>query len=430
MWPDSPYAVSVGSFRRPVPLVTVDPDIEPDVTVCFRREWLPYIVGSLQQLLLQSTWKTDDPAALNLAQARAQLLIALFLEGCPPDANAGIEFDGEELMASLCESLRWQDGKLQALCCGDWTDIGGTSGAGAIPGAVTQPPPSSAPPVNGCRDFYVTLNARDQWILPFPVSAGATIQIQDAVGGWNDGTPTWACPTGSVYGLGICGAPLALTAGDPIPTLPHMQIVGKYGTGAGGWFDPMAFPYVIPVGVTDAQVIFQANDSVLTDNSGSVTFKVSVCNVPLATYDRLVDFRIATNGFVNYPANEGPGCNPTMTPYTPGVGWQAFDCPSIGASYIEIINSPFAAATIEDITLTFTTDDIALTASDAEVFLELAGGETLVGSLATPWSATNVLHVTGSWLATGIRIRIGIASTTANVLITSLQIKGPETAPF
>lgn len=284
MWPDSPFAKPVGSFRYPVPLVAVDPDVNPDVTVCFRREWLPYIIGSLQQLLLQSTWDTRDPDALNRAQGQAQLLVSMFIQGCPQD-DLPVTFIGDEMeyQMAICEQLRWNNGVLQGLCCGEWTDIGGIggsggSGAGAIPGAVTQPPPSDAPLVNDCREFFVTLNARDKWLLPFPVSAGATIQILDAAGGWNDGTPTWACPTGAVYGLGICGAPLALTAGDPIPTLPHMQIVGQYGT-VDGWFDPMAFPFVIPSGVTDAQVTLQANDSVLTDNQGSVTFKVRVCNL-------------------------------------------------------------------------------------------------------------------------------------------------------
>lgn len=282
MWPDSPFAHPVGSFRYPVPLVPVDPDVNPDVTVCFRREWLPYIIGSLQQLLLQSTWDTRDPDALNRAQGQAQLLVSMFIQGCPPDVPpAPIIIDEMEYQMAICEQLRWENGVLQGLCCGEWVNIGGIGGA--IPGAVTQPPPTTTPPTNECRDFYVTLNARDKWLLPFPVSAGATIQVVDAAGGWNDGTPTWACPTGAVYGLGICGAPLALTAGDPIPTLPHMQIVAQYGT-SGGWFDPMALPYIIPVGVTDAQVTFQANDSVLTDNQGSVTFKVRVCNNPVSTW--------------------------------------------------------------------------------------------------------------------------------------------------
>src|SRR5438445_10539673 len=90
MFPDNPFAYPQSSYQRPAPLVLVDPDVDANFTVCFRSEWLPYVVGALSQLLAQTTWETDDPDVLNLVQARAQLLIALFMEGCPtimPDAD-------------------------------------------------------------------------------------------------------------------------------------------------------------------------------------------------------------------------------------------------------------------------------------------------------------------------------------------------------
>lgn len=76
MFPDSPYAVPRGSFERPVPLVFVDPCAEPTVTVRINRQWIPYVLGALQQLVLQATWKTDDPAALWLVQQRAMSLLS------------------------------------------------------------------------------------------------------------------------------------------------------------------------------------------------------------------------------------------------------------------------------------------------------------------------------------------------------------------
>lgn len=82
MFGDNPFAVPISSFQRPVPLVLVDPDDEPDYNVCFRKEWLPYILGSLQQLWLQTTWDTTDPDALALEQDRAKLLTSMFLRGC------------------------------------------------------------------------------------------------------------------------------------------------------------------------------------------------------------------------------------------------------------------------------------------------------------------------------------------------------------
>jgi hypothetical protein len=81
----NPFAVPISSFQRPVPLVLVDPDDEPNYSVCFRSEWLPYILGALEQLLLQTTWRTDDIDALKQQQDRSRLLIEQFMLGCPTE---------------------------------------------------------------------------------------------------------------------------------------------------------------------------------------------------------------------------------------------------------------------------------------------------------------------------------------------------------
>jgi hypothetical protein len=80
VWPDQPYAAARGSFERPVPLPLTEPTDSPKLTVQVNCSWLPYIRGALQQLLLQATWSTDDPAALLLAQQRVFNLIDLFGE--------------------------------------------------------------------------------------------------------------------------------------------------------------------------------------------------------------------------------------------------------------------------------------------------------------------------------------------------------------
>lgn len=94
MFGDNPFAVPISSFQRPVPLVLIDPDDEPNYNVCFRVEWLPYILGSLQQLLLQTTWKTSDPDELQLQQNMVRNLIALFMMGCPSSTATMPVIDG------------------------------------------------------------------------------------------------------------------------------------------------------------------------------------------------------------------------------------------------------------------------------------------------------------------------------------------------
>lgn len=80
MFPDSPYAGPTGTFKKPVLPPTVDPGASPTRTFTISCQWLPYIRGALQQLLLQSTWDVPDEAGLILAQARAWTLISMFDE--------------------------------------------------------------------------------------------------------------------------------------------------------------------------------------------------------------------------------------------------------------------------------------------------------------------------------------------------------------
>jgi hypothetical protein len=83
MWPDSDFPRPVSSFEQPVPLVGVDPDAEPAVSVSFNAKWLPYVVGALKQLVLQSTWRTDDPEKWGLEQFRAMTLLSIFSRATP-----------------------------------------------------------------------------------------------------------------------------------------------------------------------------------------------------------------------------------------------------------------------------------------------------------------------------------------------------------
>lgn len=89
MYPDTGYAGPRGSFLRPVPIPTHGPNdggTQPCQVSC---DWLPYVRGALYQLLLQSTWATDDPAELLQVQEWVFDLIDQFGEG---DCSTGPAF--------------------------------------------------------------------------------------------------------------------------------------------------------------------------------------------------------------------------------------------------------------------------------------------------------------------------------------------------
>jgi len=79
MFPNSPFAHAVGSFRTPVQPPDSEPDSGPLSSISINCDWLPFIRGALTQLLLQSTWKTDI-VSLETTQKRAWRLINMFAE--------------------------------------------------------------------------------------------------------------------------------------------------------------------------------------------------------------------------------------------------------------------------------------------------------------------------------------------------------------
>lgn len=81
MYPDSVFNEPVSSYQSPIDVLSVEPDDAPLETVCVNSSWLELLRGCAKQLLLQTTWNTSDPDALNLAQQRAFNLIDLLQEG-------------------------------------------------------------------------------------------------------------------------------------------------------------------------------------------------------------------------------------------------------------------------------------------------------------------------------------------------------------
>ena len=77
MFPYSFVAVPTSSFNKPVPIPTTEPNEGSQVTVQFSAAWLPYVLGALQQLLLQTTWDSQDKDTIISAQSSATDLIAL-----------------------------------------------------------------------------------------------------------------------------------------------------------------------------------------------------------------------------------------------------------------------------------------------------------------------------------------------------------------
>jgi hypothetical protein len=115
--------------------------VDTDIAVCFNSAWLPYVIGSLSQLVLPTTWDTDDNDTLLLQLQRAQLLIAMFTTPCGESAMFNVRqneeapctldktIDGGETWEAwanmqLCPPrLRTDKGKMQWFDGENWQDL-------------------------------------------------------------------------------------------------------------------------------------------------------------------------------------------------------------------------------------------------------------------------------------------------------------------
>lgn len=223
---------------------------------------------------------------------------------------------------AICEQLRYSDGKLQGLCCGQWVDITGQlPGSG---GTNPQQPGSGTPQpaVGACQEYHATLNGNGQWLVPAPVSTGDTLTFSAFGGAAYDGSDVfWRCPDGQVYLAGNCSGGAFTSGADPLPSAPHMSLIVNI---AGVYYSALT-PITVPSGVSGANATVQLNDGTISDNQGSVSFNVSVCNNAIPSWSHSFDFRTGQHGF---SIAVDPTSHDVLGVYVPGTGFEAVTEPS------------------------------------------------------------------------------------------------------
>lgn len=289
MYPKSPYAVPVGSFRSPVAIPTTDPNEGPFFYIPVNCTWMPLIAGSLKQLLLQSTWDTDDPDALQAVQGKVFNLIASF--NCAtaqslnslcgsPSVSGGTEV--EDCMGCC---LKWVNGILSTKNCdGNWVPIEGVQPT-IPPGGGTPPPPSG-----GCAQYHFSWEASSFRLVPPTVSSGDTLTLTGLQGvSFNEHTNRWYCPDGSRFFARCISGLTDVDDSAFSATLPVGSVmIGLTNDVANAQpqaiTDPYWYnitdgnPFTVPDGFTDAFVIIVVNTRDLPSNSGLMNADLEVCN--------------------------------------------------------------------------------------------------------------------------------------------------------
>lgn len=370
--------------------------------------------GALLDLAAAYKWADDeDHTAKDVAKVWRSVIDRAVFTPCPdPDLEIGTSL--EDFMSQQIR-ISPDDGCIIQMWCidhwEDWYDPRECIAEGA-----TQPGPSAPPASGECAQYFVTLQGRDQWLLPIPVTEGMTIEISNAAGGWTDGTVNWYCPNGGFYTLGLCGAGSAPVGTDPLPSVSHMKVIGQVGT-SGGYFDALDTTYVVPVGTTDEQVTFQANDSTLTDNGGSISFRVTVCNTPLESWSSTFDFRVSSyGGIVSIPYGT----------FTPGVGLVGvYSSPTQQSTAVVDVSLP--ARTVESLSITYDSGG----ASGGSASVQFSVNAALYGTPGTPGTGSGLIYTVASRYpgATALELAIGSGSSAGPETVLTWTVSGLGTKP-
>jgi len=268
--------------------------------------------GALLALASATKWQ-DDPAHTALAAAAVWQEIYDLVVECETE-TLGTGDLGD--MTTVCEALRFQNGKLQGLCCGVWSDISGQPPQGWNPGATgTQITPPAAG--GSCQDYNAAMSGNGYWYAPFVVNSGDTIVISEAVGAtYNPANGGWYCTDGSLFFGGACLASALTAGGNPMPAILSGKLIAKIGS---TFYDVYNGTFTVPGGITSQPVQFQINYASIATSSGDISFKVHFCNNVAATWSHTFDFTLSPQGFSQF-VNAGPPAWGVGV-WTAGVGW-------------------------------------------------------------------------------------------------------------
>jgi len=426
----------IPSFQQPIPVPPLPPDQGEQICVQFGAQWLPYVLGSLQQLLEQTTWDVPTDAALTDAQMQANELIYLFQRGAPcalPGALHSMEVEDFMPLRVDC------DCNVFVTCC-DGTEIQLASLKDVYQAITNNPTGAPQPPAGGCATYHANMSAKDQFLVPTPIDTGDTILIENASGAVKDNQLpyVWNCPDGSQF---IAGACLPFTspaqASDPLSTAFHGQMVininGTYYALTPG------STFTVPGGVSNIQPTVQANLQ-LSTAEGSFQYDVKVCKAGSSTWTRTINFLISDGGFSNWTGStqSGPGS------WVSGVGWESADHTNVSGAHFQSINLQrlLPSFHLTSISLTFT---LTKGTSDHDSSGLLSGNGPNPSSISfginVPLSVmsngagqvvtSGVISLTGTYLVVYLNAaERDSAVTGGSMTLTSMTITGDGPAPF
>jgi hypothetical protein len=282
-----------------------------------------------------------------------------------------------------------------------------------------QPGPGGDIPANECQNYTLVLQANQRLLLPVGVQGGNRITVTGQAGGASDGTSSWNCPDGTPYILGACIGSAGHAGGDPSPVAYHMALLALVD---GIYYDVSTdgSGFLVPDGTVLTSLEFVVNDDDISNNSGSYSFTVEVCNTPTATWTHDFDFTVSDGNWTAYVNN---------AVYSAGVGWRNGGSAADETCYIKF-------DLLHDTTLNvwdapFTTDAANIGYQGAAL---TGNGTQLVRDNSLADSPGGTLSFAGSFAMLSGQSLIFFVNTNSgaphNTIVASMHFEGTGTDPF
>jgi len=258
--------------------------VHPPKSRCFTiqvpddREYVAAFRGALLELASGYNW-ADDLAHTAKEVALVWRDVIEQVDRCAaPDTSKTPGITLEDIMSTQIRISPDDSCIIQMWCIDHWEDwynpkdCIATGGGQPTSGGAGQPGPGKT------AQYCFTIEARTPALYPVEVSTGDTITVTDVSGAWTDGLSglfsLWKCPNGQPYTAGVCSGSPVTDGADLMPTEPHMGLIA--------WIDGEMFyigngaTFIVPTGITGAQLLFMPNTSDPTVASGSVSACVEI----------------------------------------------------------------------------------------------------------------------------------------------------------
>jgi hypothetical protein len=318
--------------------------VDPPGHICFKievpndRNHIAAFIGAIFSLSTPYSWQNDDAhTAIDVGKVWRKIWFDLQRNNCDCPNPETLLIEELDYQMSLCEQLRFQDGKLQALCCGVWEDITGQPpqgiGGGSQPGTSPQPTPG------GCQIYNGDMGGAAPWYVPTVVSTSDTLDLSNMSGLFYDAFESkWFTPQGFYFV--IAPTPIQyFDAGSPLPSAAIGKLIVKIGS---TYYDIQPGPFTVPAGHTNDTVQLLMNTPTPAGSGGNVKFDITVCNNTPASWTSVIDFTVTPGGV--FPASPGA--------WVSGVGWTG--TPSGPDNYVAVLQMALTSCIIDSWDIQYT----------------------------------------------------------------------------